>query len=106
MSDLRCQAPACANPVPRNPRGRPALYCCAQCRPSSRNARGVVVEIEHPQTCTDGRAPERVWTVRLRRGNRSVVIADALGWPSANALATDLSNLLERPNGRKGADID
>jgi hypothetical protein len=44
--------------------------------------------------------------VRLRRGNRSVVIADALGWPSANALATDLSNLLERPNGRKGADID
>jgi hypothetical protein len=101
-----CAAADCTNAVTPKPRGRPALYCTPQCRPSSRGTQRLVVELEHPDTCADGRPPERVWMVRLRRGSRTVVIAPALGWPSANALATELSCLLERPSRHQGAAID
>jgi len=49
---------------------------------------------------------QRVWTVRLRRGQRVVVIADDLGWPSANALAGELSDLLSPASRRKGGTIE
>jgi hypothetical protein len=49
---------------------------------------------------------ERLWTVRLRRGHRAVVIADNLGWPSANALAHELVDLLTPQAETRGAAID
>ncbi len=53
-----------------------------------------MVEVDHPAESLDGRRVQRVWTVRLRRGHRTVVIAEDLGWPSANALAAQLEDLL------------
>ena len=102
---LICARETCTNPVPRKPRGRPPIYCSPECRPSRANVRGLTVEVDHPEHTTDGRSPDRVWTVRLRRGRRAVVIADAVGWPSANALAGELRQLLARPERQKGETI-
>ena len=52
-----------------------------------------------------GRPAQRVWTVRLRRGPRVVVIATDLGWPSAHALARQLNDLIH-PRQNPGAAID
>jgi hypothetical protein len=52
------------------------------------------VELDHPAASPDGRPTERVWAVRLRRGELVVEIADGLGWPSATALARALDDLL------------
>jgi len=97
-----CAAAGCDNPVLRRPGpGRPAIYCSPDCRPT-RCRPGIVVEVEHPDESPDGRQPQRVWTVRLRRGRRVVVIADSLGWPSAHALAAQLEDLLGRARQRGG----
>ena len=102
--DRICAAADCTNPVPQTGApGRPAVYCSAACRPSARRS-DVTVEIAHPDTSPDGRPPERIWTVRLRRGQRTVTIADNLGWPSATALADQLEHLLlSRPRQERGA---
>jgi hypothetical protein len=94
-----CAAVGCTNHVPRtHSPGRPPIYCSPACRPSATRT-GLTVEIAHPDASNDGRPPERVWTVRLRRGQRTVTIADNLGWPSATALADQLQQLLtSRPN--------
>jgi|BarGraIncu00222A_1022003.scaffolds.fasta_scaffold56289_2 hypothetical protein len=97
-----CRATGCTNPVVANQRGRPALYCSPKCRPSYSRSRRLTVEVEHPETCPDGRPPERVWMVRLRRGRRTVVVGEALGWPSAHALAGELNELLTGPTRQKG----
>jgi hypothetical protein len=89
-----CAAAGCANPVPVGTRGRPAIYCSAACRPSGQRRPGIAVELDHPTESPDGRPPERVWAVRLRRGQHIVVIADGLGWPTATALAQQLQDLL------------
>ncbi len=36
----------------------------------------------------------------------AVVIAEALGWPSANALAAELAGILKGPAKQKGEHID
>lgn len=100
-----CAAHGCTNPVIRQPRGRPAIYCSPACRPSRRTARPrLQVEIGHPDTSPDGRPTDRVWTVQLRRGPRTVTIADNLGWPSAATLADQLHDLITNPRD-KGATI-
>ena len=101
-----CAAAGCDNPVPHTSRRRPPIYCSPACRPSRRSQpSSLYVEVDHPHTSVDGRPVERLWTVRLRRGTRAVVIADNLGWPSANALAHELFDLLT-PKPDKGAAID
>jgi hypothetical protein len=40
--------------------------------------------------------------VRLRRGRRTVVVDEALGWPSAHALAGELNEFLTGPTRQKG----
>ncbi len=99
-----CAAPGCDRPVPRTGRGRPAIYCSAACRPSYHRP-GILVEVDHPDATTDGRPTERVWVVRLRRGQRIVVIANDLGWPSAHALARQLNDLIH-PRQHPGGAID
>lgn len=102
-ANRNCAAAGCPNPVPHNSApGRPAIYCSPACRPSAQPSR-VTVEIDHPDTSPDGRPPQRVWTVRLRNGHRSVTIADNLGWPSATALAEQLQQLLKQPRHQGGA---
>jgi len=66
----------------------------------------LVVEVDHPDASADGRAPPRVWTVRLRRGKQIVVIAENLGWPSANALAGQLDDLLRPAAGQRGGRLN
>lgn len=103
-----CAAPGCDNPVTRKTRGRPAIYCSPACRPSrwsdQRRPR-LVIEVEHPDSSPDGRPPDRVWVVRLRRAQRVVVVADNLGWPSAQALAAELSDLLFAHPWQKGGAV-
>ena len=97
---VACADPGCINLVPRSAGpGRPAVYCSPACRPKHRRP-GILVEVDHPETSPDGRPVERVWTVRLRRGQDIVVIANDLGWPTANALAGALDDLL-RPSSRQ-----
>jgi hypothetical protein len=87
-----CAAPGCTNPVPRRPgqTGRPPIYCSPACRPS-RTRSTLTIEIENHAHDTQ---PGRDWLVCLRRGNRTVVIAQGLGRFSAAALATELQSLL------------
>jgi len=89
-----CARPGCHNDLPEHHRGRRPVYCAPACRPSQARRGGLSVQVDHPETSPDGRATERVWTVRLRRAGRSVVIAESLGWPSAHALASALEDLL------------
>lgn len=105
MTDKTCAADGCERPVPtRTTPGRPFTYCSVACRPSKKNTTtAVTVEIDHPDHSPDGRPAERVWTVRLRRGHHTVTIADSLGWPTANALAGQLEQLLHPPRQERGA---
>lgn len=41
-----------------------------------------------------GRPPERAWMVRLRRGQRSVIVAIGLRRPAADRLAAQIADLL------------
>jgi hypothetical protein len=101
-----CNAPGCTNPVTRRTGpGRPAIYCSPACRTSPRRP-GVLVEVDHPDISPDGRPVRRVWSVRLRRGQHVVVIANDLGWPSAQALAGALNDLLHPGSPRKGGPIE
>jgi hypothetical protein len=95
-----CAALECTNTVARNARGRPRIYCSKKCRPTRSRPR-IVVEVDHPEVSHDGRSSERLWTVRLRRGNRSVTVAQGLGWPSAHALAMELVDVVAQPAKRK-----
>lgn len=105
MTDRTCANPSCDQPVPsRTTPGRPYTYCSIRCRPSAqRTPRTITVEIDHPDHSPDGRPAERVWTVRLRRGTRTVTIADNLGWPTATALADQLEQLLRPARQERGA---
>ncbi len=106
MPAVACVTAGCANLVIRSSRpGRPAVYCSPECRIKPRRP-PIIVEIDHPAASPDGRPVQRVWTVRLRRGQRVVVIADGLGWPSATALAGQLDDLLHPGPGTKGGAIE
>ena len=103
---VSCAASGCDNPVPRRRGpGRPAVYCSPACRPHPPRSR-IAVEVDHPDASPDGRAVARVWSVRLRRGRHVVVIADDLGWPSANALARALDDLLRPGAQPEGGTIE
>lgn len=102
-----CAREGCGNEVIRNQRGRPALYCSATCRQRTTTERHRIrVEVDHPAVGAAGRPAGRTWLVRLRRGGRTVVIADDLGWASANALAGDLEALLFPRRQRKKEVLD
>jgi len=126
-----CANPNCHNPLPaRAHTGRPAIYCSPACRqrrprprrtppadptparptagsaPSADASAAIVVELDHPDQSPDGRPVERVWTLRLRRRHHVVIVAEGLGWPTANALARQLTRLLADTSPTQGAAID
>jgi hypothetical protein len=98
--ETRCARPGCTNPVPRNPRGRPRIYCTPACRsaahrhdhPDARHS--LHVEVDHGSTSSRGRPAGQVWLVRLRRGPRQAVIAVGLGRPSAEHLARQIRDVI------------
>jgi len=104
----RCQAPGCGIPLPPPaPRGRPRLYCSPACRQRTAPAAEVVtVEVDHEETEDGGRPLGRIWLVRLRRGQRELVIASELGRPSADHLAVELVSMISARPWAKGAAME
>ena len=98
-SELMCAAGGCANPLPVRGPGRPARFCSQACRARAyrqrRRQRGpIVVEVDLGSTSSKGRTQGRVWLVRLRRDNESVIIAIGLSRMQADALAERITSLL------------
>jgi hypothetical protein len=102
-NENRCARPDCPNPVPRNPRGRPRLYCTPACRMAAHRDRDpdarapLTVEVDHGSTSSRGRPAGHVWLVRLRRGQHQVVVAVGLGRPSAEHLAAQVRDVIDPP---------
>lgn len=100
----RCASPGCPNPVPRNPRGRPRLYCTPACRMAAHRhdqpdrTAPLTVEIDHGSTSSRGRPAGQVWLVRLRRGKQQAIIAVGLGRPSAEHLARQIREVINPPD--------
>lgn len=102
-SSSPCARPGCTNPVVRNPRGRPRLYCTPACRtqgyrdthPDARER--LHVEVDHGSTSSRGRPAGQVWLIRLRRGQQQLIIATGLGRPSADHLASQIDNIINPP---------
>jgi len=63
----------------------------------------VTVEIDIGSAGARGRPPDRVWLVRLRRGERSVITTIGLSHTSAEHLAEQITELLAEP-GKTGVD--
>jgi hypothetical protein len=90
-----CANDGCDNPVARSKRpGRPAIYCSLECRPASQKRRRISVSVTHEPTEDGTRPAGRIWQVQLSRGARLVTIADGLGRPSAEHLASQVSDIL------------
>ena len=111
MSGARtCAAEGCENPVPeRTGRGHPFIYCSSSCRPSAGRTtkRGALVaEIDHVPASESVRPAGRIWSVRLRRGERSVTVAEELGRPSADHLAAQINALIAPPSAAEGGAIE
>jgi hypothetical protein len=102
-NENHCARPGCPNPVPRNLRGRPRLYCTPACRMAAHRhvhpdrKAPLTVEIDHGSTSSRGRPAGHVWLVRLRRGQQQVVIAVGLGRHSAEHLATQIRDVIDPP---------
>jgi hypothetical protein len=100
-----CAAPDCDNPLPeRSGRGRPFIYCTPACRPTGArpHREPLEVQLDHEPTHADERPTGRVWSIALRRGANSVIVAAELGRPSAENLAAQISALLDdRPQSKE-----
>jgi hypothetical protein len=88
-----CAADGCENTFSRRPgrQGRPQIYCSPPCRPSY-NRPPVMIEVEQDEN--DDVEHGRDWTVRLRRGERVLVVREALGRFSATVFAAELSAIV------------
>ena len=54
----------------------------------------IVVEIDYGSASSRGRLPGQAWMVRLRRGERDVIVAIGLRRPSAERLPQQITDLL------------
>ena len=54
----------------------------------------VVVEVDHGSASSRGRPPDQAWMVRLRRGERDVIVAIGLRRRGADRLADQITELL------------
>lgn len=92
-----CAAPGCTNAITPARTGRPARFCSTACRVRAHRHAGaapVSVEVDMGSASSRGRPPERAWMVRLRRGDRSVIVAIGLRRYAADRLATQIADLL------------
>ncbi|MGH7732178.1 MAG: hypothetical protein ACREOE_00390 [Gemmatimonadales bacterium] len=89
--------------MPDRSTGRPARFCSATCRARSHRARRrveqapVSLEVDFGSASSRDRPPERAWMVRLRRGERSVILAIGLRRHAADRLAAQIADLLGAP---------
>jgi hypothetical protein len=52
------------------------------------------VEVDHGSTSSKNRPSGRVWMIRLRRGNHSVILTTGLGRASADTLADQIRRVI------------
>ena len=103
-----CTTPGCEEELPPpSGRGRPRLYCSTKCR-STNTARGGAfsVEVDYEGDEAASRPTGRVWLVRMRHGNDEVVVATELGRPSADHLAGQIAQLIDRPRRAQGSAME
>ena len=63
----------------------------SSCRP---DAGGATAEVDTGSASSRGRPPERIWMVRLRRGDNSVIVAIGLHRFAAERLAARINEVL------------
>ncbi|MGH9107192.1 MAG: hypothetical protein ACRDZX_15455 [Acidimicrobiales bacterium] len=56
------------------------------------------VEVDMGSASSRGRPPERAWMVRMRKRERSVIVAIGLRRPDADRLASRIADLLAWPS--------
>lgn len=97
----RCAAPECSNVIVPLPTGRPARFCSSACRARAHRQRPVtappIAEADMGSASSRGRHPDTAWLVRLRRDDRTVIVAIGLRRPIADRLAEQINNLLADP---------
>jgi hypothetical protein len=98
-----CAEPGCHNPLPPQATGRPARFCSTACRVRFHRHRRqadttpVTVEVDLGSASSRGRPPERAWLVRMRRADRTVIVAIGLRRHAADRLAEQIADLLATP---------
>jgi hypothetical protein len=96
-----CAAPGCDQTVARAVTGRPARFCSQACRARAHRAsqrdkaEPVSVEVDMGSASSRGPPIDQAWMVRLRRGQRSVIVATGLRRPAAERLAAQVADLLD-----------
>jgi len=101
--EVICAGPDCTETVLASDTGRPARYCSAACRVRAHRARQrsdsqpVTVEIDLGSASSRGRSPDRAWMVRIRCGQRSVIVAIGLRIHAAISLAEQTAEVLGAP---------
>jgi hypothetical protein len=99
----QCAAPDCNQTLPAATTGRPARYCSTACRVRAHRTRQhdqqqtTTVEIDYGSASSRGRAPDHAWMVRIRRGQRSVIVAIGLHRHTAITLAEKIADVLDTP---------
>ena len=91
-----CEGPGCASSLPATTTGRPGRYYSSACRVRDhrhRNAAAILVEVDQGSASSRGRPPERAWLVRIRRGERTVIVAIGLRRTAAERLGEQLTDL-------------
>ena len=58
----------------------------------------LTVEVDTGSASTRGRPPDRTWMVRLRRADRSIIVAIGLSRPAADSLAERIAELIDPDN--------
>ena len=95
-----CAGPGCTNTIAPQPTGRPAHYCSTACRVRHHRQRQrlaavpVAIEVDMGSATSRGRPPEHAWLVRIRRADRTVIVAAGLRRSAADRLAEQLTDLL------------
>jgi hypothetical protein len=96
-----CAAPGCDQTLARAVTGRPARFCSQACRARAHRAsqrdkaEPASVEVDMGSASSRGRPIDQAWMVRLRRGQRSVIVATGLRRPAAERLAAQVADLLD-----------
>ena len=97
-----CAGPGCTEPIRRQGTGRPARFCSPACRTRSRRAKRakdtpITVEVDYPSASSRGRPAGTAWMVRLRRGDKAVIVAIGRSRAGAERLAEQLIDPVTTP---------
>ena len=92
-----CERQGCDQILPEHSKGRPGRYCSAACRMAvyRKRKRGpVTAEVHFGSATTRSRKEERAWMVKLRRGNKELIVAIGQTRDAAERLTARLNEFL------------